>query len=99
MARITILGGTGYTGSHIAQEAAARGHEVLAVSPSGLSVLHLLVDAKGDVVTRSEVLEVLPGDSGSGHAVEVAVGRLREAIGDRRVVETVIKRGYRLALA
>ena len=32
MARITILGGTGYAGAHIAQEAAARGHEVLAVS-------------------------------------------------------------------
>lgn len=32
MARITILGGTGYAGAHIAQEAAARGHDVLAVS-------------------------------------------------------------------
>ena len=59
----------------------------------------LLMEAKGDVVSRSEVLEVLPGDSRSGHAVEVAVGRLREAIGDRRVVQTVVKRGYRLALA
>jgi uroporphyrinogen-III synthase len=29
----------------------------------------------------------------------VAVARLREAIGDRRVVETVVKRGYRLATA
>ena len=32
MARITVLGGTGYAGAHIAQEAAARGHEVSAVS-------------------------------------------------------------------
>lgn len=32
MARITVLGGTGYAGSHIAQEGVARGHEVLAVS-------------------------------------------------------------------
>ncbi|GGE67564.1 NAD(P)-dependent oxidoreductase [Nesterenkonia cremea] len=32
MARITVLGGTGYAGSHIAKEAAARGHDVLAVS-------------------------------------------------------------------
>ena len=32
MARITILGGTGYSGAHIAQEAATRGHDVLAVS-------------------------------------------------------------------
>ncbi len=32
MARITVLGGTGYAGSHIAQEGVARGHQVLAVS-------------------------------------------------------------------
>lgn len=79
--------------------AAVLGDEVLAVSPSGLALLHLLVAAKGDVVSRAEVLGALPGDSASGHAAEVAVGRLREAIGDRRVVETVVKRGYRLALA
>lgn len=79
--------------------AAVLGDEVLALSPSALSLLHLLFDAKGDVVSRAEVLEVLPGDSASGHAVEVAVGRLRESLGDRRVVETVVKRGYRLALA
>lgn len=77
---------------------AVLGERVLALSPSGLSVLHLLVEAKGDVVGRSEVLGALPGDSQDGHAVDVAVARLREAIGDRRVVETVVKRGYRLAL-
>ena len=32
MARIIILGGTGYAGGHLAAEAARRGHEVLAVS-------------------------------------------------------------------
>lgn len=32
MARIVILGGTGYAGSHLAQEAAGRGHDVLALS-------------------------------------------------------------------
>jgi putative NADH-flavin reductase len=34
MARITILGGTGYTGSNIAREAVARGHEVTSFSRS-----------------------------------------------------------------
>lgn len=77
---------------------AVLGGRVLEVSPSGRSVLGLLMEAKGDVVSRAEVLEVLPGDSASEHAVEVAVARLREALGDRRVVETVVKRGYRLAL-
>lgn len=32
MARITVLGGTGYTGGNIAREAAARGHEVTSFS-------------------------------------------------------------------
>lgn len=32
MARITVLGGTGYAGSAVVQEAARRGHQVLAVS-------------------------------------------------------------------
>ncbi|OZB89213.1 MAG: NAD-dependent epimerase [Microbacterium sp. 14-71-5] len=34
MARITVLGGTGYAGGHIVQEAAARGHQVTSVSRS-----------------------------------------------------------------
>lgn len=34
MARITVLGGTGYAGAAIAEEAAKRGHEVTAVSRS-----------------------------------------------------------------
>lgn len=34
MARIVVLGGTGYAGRHIVQEAVSRGHEVVAVSRS-----------------------------------------------------------------
>ncbi|MFF0945111.1 NAD(P)-dependent oxidoreductase [Kocuria sp. CPCC 205300] len=34
MARITVLGGTGYAGAHIVAEAVARGHEVTSVSRS-----------------------------------------------------------------
>jgi putative NADH-flavin reductase len=34
MAHITIIGGTGFTGTHIAQEAVARGHEVTSLSRS-----------------------------------------------------------------
>lgn len=71
----------------------------IALSPGGLAALRLLVAAGGDIVSRADLLEVLPGDSANGHAVEVTVARLREAIGDRQLVETVVKRGYRLALA
>lgn len=34
MARIVVIGGTGYAGRHIVQEAASRGHEVVSVSRS-----------------------------------------------------------------
>ena len=73
------------------------GH-VLPLSPSGLAVLRLLTAAEGDVVSRGDVLRVLPGDSTDPHAAEVAVARLRE-VGGRALVQTVVKRGYRLALA
>ena len=72
---------------------------VLPVSPSGLEVLRLLVDAGGEVVTRGQVLSVLPGDSTDPHAAEVAIARLREALGHKGMVKTVVKRGYRLTTA
>jgi uroporphyrinogen-III synthase len=73
------------------------GH-VLPVSPSGLEILRLLVHANGDVVTRGQVLDVLPGDSTDPHTAEVAIARLREASGGRALIQTVVKRGYRLAV-
>jgi uroporphyrinogen-III synthase len=71
------------------------GH-VLPVSPNGLEVLRLLAEAGGDVVTREQVLAVLPGDSADPHTAEVAVARLRDVCG-RALIQTVVKRGYRLA--
>ena len=59
---------------------------VLPLSPSGLEVLRLLAEAGGDVVTRGQVLTVLPGDSTDPHAAEVAVARLREACGGRALI-------------
>jgi uroporphyrinogen-III synthase len=41
---------------------------------------------------------VLPGDSRQDHALEAAVARLRTALGDPKIVVTVLKRGYRLAV-
>jgi uroporphyrinogen-III synthase len=72
---------------------------VLPVSPSGLEVLRLLTEADGEVVTRAQVLSALPGESTDPHAAEVAIARLREALGNKRLVKTVVKRGYRLSNA
>jgi uroporphyrinogen-III synthase len=76
-------------------------HRVVPLSPGGLAVLRRLAATPGRVVTREELLRVLPGASRDPHTAEVAVGRLREALqgagGDRRMVRTVVKRGYVLA--
>ena len=49
-------------------------------------------------MSRSALLAALPGGSGDEHAVEMAVARLRGALGDPKIVQTVVKRGYRLAI-
>jgi uroporphyrinogen-III synthase len=79
---------------HVRATAATIDHAVLPVSRSGLAVLRRLAETPGHVVTRDALLEVLPGDSDDPHTAEVAVARLREAIGSRSLVRTVIKRGY-----
>lgn len=75
------------------------GDHVLPLSPSGLEVLRLLVEARGAVVTREQLLAALPGSSCDPHTAEVVVARVREVCGGREVVQTVVKRGYRLALS
>ncbi|WP_367649141.1 uroporphyrinogen-III synthase [Aeromicrobium stalagmiti] len=77
--------------------AATLDHVVLPVSPSGLAILRALAREPGTVRSREELLQVLPGDSDDPHSAEVAVARLREAVG-RPIVQTVVKRGYRLAV-
>lgn len=69
------------------------------LSPAPFAVLQCLMVNPGHVVSRRELLAALPsGTAGSEHAVEMAVARLRAAIGTR-CVQTVVKRGYRLAVA
>lgn len=66
------------------------------LSRAPLTVLRVLAVNPGRVVSRRELLGALPsGTAGSEHAVEVAVARLRAALGTS-VVQTVVKRGYRL---
>ena len=68
------------------------------LSPSGMAILRALAQRPGDVVTRSELLRVLPGNGNDTHAVDTAVLRLRTALGDKNILATVVKRGYRLAI-
>lgn len=67
------------------------------LSPSATVLLRVLVDARGAVLSRAALRGCLP-EGGEEHAVEVAVARLRDALGSRPVVATVVKRGYRLSV-
>mgnify|MGYP006196056799 CR=1 FL=1 len=69
------------------------------LSPAPAAVLQALLVNPGIVVSRRDLLAALPsGNAGSEHAVEMAVARLRAALGTR-CIQTVVKRGYRLAVA
>ncbi|NEC29782.1 uroporphyrinogen-III synthase, partial [Streptomyces sp. SID8111] len=52
----------------------------------------------GWVVARGDLLRALPGAGRDEHAVETAMARLRAALGAPQLIQTVVKRGYRLAL-
>lgn len=68
------------------------------LSPTGMATIRALAARPGAVVSRHDLLRALPGSGTDTHAVETAVLRLRTALGDRRIVTTVVKRGYRLAV-
>ena len=71
---------------------------VKALSGAGMATMRALAKNPGAVVARGELLRVLPGNSDDTHAVDTAVLRLRTALGDKNIVLTVVKRGYRLAI-
>jgi uroporphyrinogen-III synthase len=82
-----------------------RGHAAIVdgtprqIPPAPMALLKRLAVTPGAVVTRSELLARLPTRaSGSAeHAVEMAITRLRQALGSAQIIETIVKRGYRLA--
>ncbi|WP_329384942.1 uroporphyrinogen-III synthase [Streptomyces sp. NBC_01351] len=81
-----------------------RGHAVLLdaelrpVPPAGMALLRTLARRPGWVVSRADLLRALPGAGRDEHAVETAMARLRVALGAPKLIQTVVKRGYRLSL-
>jgi uroporphyrinogen-III synthase len=65
---------------------------------AGMALLRELAARPGQVLSREALGRLLPGESSEGHAVEVAIARLRSALGDPAMIQTVVKRGYRLAV-
>ncbi len=68
------------------------------LSRGATGVMEALFLAGGRVLSRAELGRGLPGGERSGRAVEVAVARLRESLDGIDLVQTVVKRGYRLAV-
>ncbi len=63
---------------------------------TGVEILRALAKNPGAVVSRADLIAALSSAESSGHAVEVAVARTREALGGLDLIRTVYKRGYRL---
>ncbi|PKW17201.1 uroporphyrinogen-III synthase [Saccharopolyspora spinosa] len=88
------------------RELQVRGHAAVVdgvvkpLSPQGRTLLQTLAERPGRVVSRRSLAEALSsaGNAPDEHAVEQAVARLRASLGAPELVQTVIKRGYRLPL-
>lgn len=68
--------------------------ELVMLGPNSLALFKALA-ATTAVVRRQDLQRCLP-DGADDHALEVAMSRLRQAIGVPGLVTTVVKRGYRL---
>ena len=67
------------------------------LAPAPMLLLRTLLGAGGSVVSRAELGSLL--DLGPAeHALDMTVSRLRAALPDPSLVETVVKRGYRLSV-
>jgi uroporphyrinogen-III synthase len=83
------------------REVVLRGHAAMVdgtfrpLAPAPMAVLRALAATPGRVLSRAALLTSLPRGADE-HAVEMAVARLRAALGGSAFVQTVVKRGYRL---
>jgi uroporphyrinogen-III synthase len=82
-----------------------RGHAALLdgklypIQQGPLEILRVLAGQPGTVLSSADIRRLVPGLTDvDDHAIEMAVSRLRRAIPDLDLVQTVIKRGYRLAV-
>lgn len=72
--------------------------QLIAIGGGPLSVLRALAREPGQVLSAAEIRETAPAWANvDDHAVEMAVSRLRRALRDAELVQTIVNRGYRLA--
>jgi uroporphyrinogen-III synthase len=71
--------------------------DTVELAPAPLLLLRALLGAGGAVLSR-EALSDLLELRGSVHALDMTVSRLRSCLPDGRLIETVVKRGYRIRI-
>lgn len=81
----------------------ARGDTPISLTPREYGLLECLLHRRGDVVTKSQILDAVwdPAFDGDPNVVEVYIGYLRRKIDlpfGRRAIETVRGMGYRVAV-
>jgi uroporphyrinogen-III synthase len=69
--------------------------DTVELAPAPLLLLRALLGASGAVLSREALSELLEL-RGSVHALDMTVSRLRSCLPDGRLIETVVKRGYRI---
>jgi TolB-like protein/DNA-binding winged helix-turn-helix (wHTH) protein/Tfp pilus assembly protein PilF len=77
-----------------------RGGQPVAIEPKALALLALLVERRGEVVTKTEILDQIWKDAAvTENAMVRVIGQIRSALGDDpkepKYLETVHTRGYR----
>ncbi|WP_407316762.1 NAD(P)H-binding protein [Isoptericola halotolerans] len=100
MARITVIGGTGYAGTHIVREAATRGHQVRSLSRSvPTEPIDGVAYTEGSVLDDAAVAVALDGADVVAAAVSPRgdmAGQVRPAYA--RLAAAAQQRGVRLAV-
>ncbi|HET7400052.1 MAG TPA: uroporphyrinogen-III synthase [Intrasporangium sp.] len=70
-------------------------NRTVTLAPGPRALLAALLESPGAVLSRERLLDHLP-EAATEHALDMAMSRLRAALPDRDLVQTVVRRGYRL---
>lgn len=71
------------------------GGETVTLARGPRAMLGALMSDPGSVLSRDRLLDELPA-AATEHALDMAMSRLRAALPDRELIQTVVRRGYRL---
>lgn len=74
--------------------------ELISIPPKALQLLLLLIEKEGEIVSREELLETVWQNTFVEEAnINYTISLLRKSLGNSKLVQTVPKRGYRIACA